>query len=265
MLNDLTDYLISAFDKYNLLASLAFPAFILGIWYATTRFLEERFGSKYAATKRRAIIIYNYLLLAAVGFLAWKDEHGRLSESLQKADAEAKKSVIAIECRITPLPTKPPESGTIQLMNIGMPNDRRLGLGEKFAAQGDEIWAWPKTWATYRCDVTNAGPRAVTNAVMNFEINYEGIYSVTNNAGQEIEVKSPRETRTIRVPLILPGGYFSFYVASIDRARADVDLPEVASIDAANGGRQQVNLVIGRWRDMHLEPPQHTFDTLPKR
>lgn len=260
MISDLYDYMFALLDKHNLIAGIVLPSFVLTLAATTVSWIKKRLGPKYETLVKVGSLSIVALVFFWVTFLAWRDERSAFTEEANKLKLTHQDQVIALDCRIADMPKSPPSSGSIFYMEVGLPADRRLGFAERYALPDDKPWTWPDGSRSYRCDVTNLGSKSLQNVVLPVKIIYRGEYSgngpMDDPTGIEAQskLKDPEQWRWLRLPFLLSGSTFTFYVDSSDGAEAIVDLPDNAQLGLESADLRTIKVVIGATRDLYFPP-----------
>lgn len=75
MLNDLYDYALVLFDKYQVVASIAIPSAVVAVALKMMERIKNFGGPQAAAFLRFARSAVLLIAVFWIGFLAWRDEH----------------------------------------------------------------------------------------------------------------------------------------------------------------------------------------------
>lgn len=264
MISDLFEYISALLDKHNTIAGIALPSFAVTFAATSIIWLKTKLGSRYEAIVRISSLSIAAFAFFWVTFLAWRDQRSAFVEEANKIKSAQQEQVIALDCRIAEMPKSPPSSGSIFFMEIGLPADKRLGFAERYALPDDKPWTWPGSSRSYRCDATNLSNKPLQNVVIPLKISYRGKYSSQGpmdgppGVDEQSILSDPEQTRWLRLPFLLTGSMFTFYVDSSDGAEAIVDLPDSAQLGLDSAALSPIKVVIGARRDLY-------FPSGPKR
>ena len=260
MLSDLFDYIFVLIDKRNLIFGVVLPSFALALATTLVSWIKIKLGPRYEFFLRLGSLILAALVFFWVTFLAWRDERTASREEAKKSQSAQQDQAAALECRFADMPKLPPPSGSIFIMEIGLPADRRLGFAERYALPESHPWAWPDDSRSYRCDVTNLGNKPMQNLLLPLKVSYRGNYSnrgpmdPPSTSEEEGALKDPEQTRWLRLPFLLAGSMFTFYVHSSEGAEATVDLPDNAQLGMDLSNSVAIKIVFGATRDLYFPP-----------